>query len=209
MKKTRFQNVIDNLKETQGITQGEIAKQLNESINIEIDSSKIYQYKTGYISLPDSIIEKMHKTYNVNPDYLRGTSECMYDDAKRKYDFLKYLVKDWKTTEKHYTDSQGKHIIDKYLHLTIENKLYNFLINVDSKKILKEQGLQSFEEEFEKCKKEYNDNGDTTPGEYVLIPRNCFCEIVESEMRNRLVLDELLNLHEHMHYIDSEEPTES
>ena len=128
----------------------------------------------------------------------------LLDGAGIKLEQYNSLFPKWSTTYKNYTNSEGTKITDTYLHLIMRKADYNFLIEVDSSKFLKEQGMKSFNEELEKCKAKCN-NAEDEYCEFMLIPRNCFQELLTAENRNRKLLDELLDLDKHSHYCDTDE----
>lgn len=201
-KKTRFAHVLEYL-EGKNISQSQVAKTLDDNLNIAIDSAKISHYKSGKQNPTNEVIEAMHEHFGINPDYLNETSDVLLDKAGLLLEKFNSIFKNWSTTEKIYTNDKGEQVLDTYLHLTMNEAEYNFLKTVDHAKFLKDQGMKSFDEELEQCKKECH-NASSNLQEYVLIPRDCFVEIITAEIRNRKLFDELINLENHFHYCDEE-----
>lgn len=198
--KTRFAKVIKYIKESIGDNQNSIAEKISEKVN-GVNANYITRFKSGAMTPDENVIKAMQEIYHINSDFLRGTSTVMLDGAGKILEQFNTLFSQWSTAEKTYTNSDGVTINDKYLHITMKEAYYNFLLDVDSTKFFQEQGMNSFDEELEKSKRKCN-NTESNDRDYILIPRNCFVELVTAEIRNRKLLDELLDLEKHQHYCD-------
>lgn len=195
--KTRFGIAMDYIKEKYNITSTDVATKLaeHENVHIQIDSSKISHYIAGKQFPNDEVIQAMYELFHINPVYLKGTSDVLLDGAGLVLEEFNKIFTEWKTTtETIYTDSEGKEVKSTFLHVTMKECYYNFLRKVDYAKFLEEEGMKSFDAELEQCKKECNDIEEKRNWEYVLLPKNAFIEIAESEERDRKALMELLDI---------------
>lgn len=195
--KTRFGKAIDYIIEELNMTKTKIANALanHKNVHIQINNSKISHYIDGTQSPNDEVIQAMYELFHINPAYLKGTSDVLLDGAGLVLEEFNKIFTEWKTTtETIYTDSEGKEVKSTFLHVTMKECYYNFLRQVDYAKFLKEEGMKSFDTELEQCKKECNDIEEKKNWEYVLLPKNAFIEIAESEERDRKALMELLDI---------------
>ncbi len=198
---TEFVNVIEFIQETYNLSYSKIANALNANGCYSITPAKINQYMSLFIrNIPDEVITALHKLYNINPDYLRGESDVMLDSAKIYLESMEKIVKTWSTAERHYIDETNGPSVDRYLHITMDSDFYHFLVETDKAKMLQEMGMKSFDEEFQKCRENYNEKREKEFKEYVLIPRSEFFKMTDSLAVFRPAFRELVNLDEHIHY---------
>ena len=84
--RARFKEVLDYLK-NQGISQQELADKCN------LEPTQITSYKSGKIQfIPDEFLKEIQKHYNINPKYIRLTSDCMFDIIGMDKNFYNFLV---------------------------------------------------------------------------------------------------------------------
>ncbi len=192
--RARFKEVLDYLK-NQGISQQELADKCN------LEPTQITSYKSGKIQfIPDEFLKEMQKHYNINPKYIRLTSDCMFDIIGMKFSNFETFVDSWDTVEKPEINKDGTQETKKYLHFTMDKNFYNFLVEVDTARLAVDAGISCLSDEIENLKEIFS--GEPAPQEYVLLPRNNFIEILEDNVKSRKSLYEIENFSEHESYLD-------
>lgn len=176
-------SVIDYLKST-GISQKEIA------FEIGVDNIYMSHLRSGTVKyITQEVIEGLHDAYNINPKYITHGATNMFDIAGSKYEHFENFVDSWDLVE---------HEDNAYLHFTIDENFYNFLVSVFN---LKEASLNSndakkmaeaFEKAFESLKENFSTS--SNPKEYVLIPADDMIEIASDNIPKRKSLSEVVNI---------------
>ena len=176
-------SVIDYLKST-GITQKEIA------FEIGVDNIYISHLRSGIVKyITPEVLEGMHDAYNINPQYITHGASNMFDVAGSKYEHFDNFVDSWDLVEHENKD---------YLHFTMDENFYNFLISVynikeasqnsdDAKKM-----AEAFEKAFESLKENFSNS--SIPKEYVLIPADDMIEIASDNISKRKSLSEVVDI---------------
>lgn len=184
----RMSDVVNKLIQKKKVsTLAELSNCLSIATNPpkDISETTLSKYCRVTKQIPEYILTLLHNLYQVNPDYIRGNSDNMFDEAEIKYSKFQDLIDDWNIVE--YEDSQ------KFLYLSFDSDFYNFLLEIGHAEILQEKGMQSYEEEEKKIKRKYNESQKSTQ-EYVLLPKNSLMEIVSDVRKDTKLLTELLNL---------------
>lgn len=178
-KTERFQEVLDYLKNEKGITQAKLTETIKNEYCF-IDESRITRMKQGKNLITEDVINALEKYYNINPLFLSGVSNIMLKKAGKFIEAFDTIFKKREIVEKHYINEENKEVCDRYLHLTMDSRLYSLLLDIDYVKVLKEKGLDNLAEE--KLKKVYDSINIYSDEEYVLIPtNNNVMEIIEHE----------------------------
>ena len=191
----RLQNVLDDLKKE--LSQTEIASEINKRVTIQIDGSKLKQFCSTYKFITDEIINAFHECFNVNPLYIKGRSESMYDDMKVECEFFKKLVEEFSVEKRYYLDSDEQELYEDFLVLKIKHDFYNFLIEVANLQTLKKQDEKQYHEELNKIFVKYNKlkeenklkKEDISYGKYALLPENYLLEIADDEVESHYELN--------------------
>lgn len=183
----RFCLVIDYLKE-QGKSQNKICDEIGC-----YDKTQLSHFKSGKIKyIPDDLLEKLHDTYKINPLYVRFESDFMLDTEWEKFDSFVKFVDTWDTVKKG----------DKnYLHLSMDQSFYDFLVSVDKANLIKDN-FKDFEKILENIKGKHQEDKGTC--KYVIIPKNEFTQIVQSAVEDRKHFSEIIDILEHSDYINEE-----
>lgn len=183
----RFCSVIDYLKE-HGKSQNKICDEIGC-----YDKTQLSHLKSGKIKyIPDDLLESLHKIYNINPLYIRVESDFMLDTEWEKFDSFVKFVDTWDTVKKG----------DKnYLHLTMDQAFYEFLLSVDKATLVKDN-FKDFNKILENIKNKHQKDKGTC--EYVIIPKNEFTQIVQSAVENRKHFSEVIDILEHSDYINED-----
>lgn len=185
---TRFAYIIEYIKKTNNISQIDIANELNISTIDETRISKLK--KETKKKLPNELITELHKKYNVNPDFLLLKSDCPFDTIGIMLEHFESFIDDWKV-------ANGQN--EKCLHLRINSNFYDFLLELYKLKEIKDNGIIDYEKSKNDLQEVYN--GDPLLKDYLLIPRECLTEIVQSEMEN-INVDGILNFLDYKDCID-------
>jgi len=191
---TQFEKVINDLKARKKITRNMLADALSSETGMTIKPYKINRYKNGIDTVKQPVIDAMQKLYNVNPDFLKNESSIMYCTADIQLEKFLSLVKDCKIVESNHRNNNNAIVTNKYLHLTMEKNLYDFIVNYYFVNSFKEYGLQCLGEELQKYRKKYNESIEKEECEYVLLPAKHLYEIISDENNKKLMLNELLDL---------------
>lgn len=190
----RLSKVFEYLKKN-GISQKEIADKA------DIDPEKLSQYKNGKIKyIPNTFLEEISKIYNINPRYVRLQSDYMVDIPGMKLSNFEAFIDAWDVVDKTTVDPDGKRIVEKYLHFTMDKNFYEFLIDVDKARQVVKEGLSDLSGEIEQLKEIFS--GEPEPQEFVLIPRNVFINILTDLVQPSKTLEEAFDLIEHLSYIE-------
>ena len=175
-----------------GVNQSAICEKLSKN-KPNYDESQLSHIKSGKIKyIPDDLLERLHDIYNINPLYVRLESDFMLDTEWEKFKSFVNFVDTWDTVKRG----------DKnYLHLTMDQSFYDFLISVDKANLIKDN-FKNFEKILENIKGKHQEDKGTS--EYVLIPRNEFTQIVQSTVENRKQFNEIIDILEHSDYINED-----
>lgn len=183
--KERFGKVITYLKDN-GHPIKEIAGTVGE------DSEYISKLCSGAIkNIPLTVIETLHSEYGINPEYILSGSASMLDVLEIKYTNFEKFVDKWDLV-----DHEGK----AYLHFTMDERFYNFLLDVYNQKESMEGEEQTaimteaLLKVTEVLKKKHS--GLPKPMEYVLIPLDDYMEILREYEPKRKSLSELVDFSE-------------
>ena len=182
----RMKNVVDDIKRNKKIkSDAVLAEQLSNATDppVDIDPNLLSKYCNSVKKIPEAFLKLLHDVYQVNPNFIQGTSDCMYDDAEIKYSKFIDLVDDWQIVFRGNDES--------YLHLFLDSDFYTYLIEKGNAEILQEKGLLGSDVE-EKIKCKYN-NSQKQIEEYVLLPRSRFIDIVKESIETRKFFEELIN----------------
>lgn len=181
----RLAKVLDSLKK-KGKTQAKIADDL------DINADNISGYKKGKTKeIPDSFLNGLQEQYHINPDYIQGTSQFMYDIPGFRLQNFEKVVDSWDTVELPVRLDDGTKEIEKFIHLTMDKNFYSFLIEAERVHELASEGI------VDECKKRHElstlYSGEPDAQEYVLISRNTFLEMAEEHKRKKMMLEEVLD----------------
>lgn len=130
----------------------------------------------------------MKECYNINPNYLLGVSDVMLDKLDDDFKVFSSLVKDWTLIRESIGTDEKESV---YLQLTMDKVLFDFLVKVGSANELKEKGLQSYNEKFQKHKEEYNSKKqeETEYADYILLPKKVLKEILVVGTKNEEIME--------------------
>lgn len=175
--------VIDYLKST-GIKQKDIG------IEIGLDNVAISHLRSGKLKyIPPEVVDGLHEAYNINPKYITHGASNMFDIADLKYEHFESFVDDWDLVEHENSD---------YLHFTMDENFYRFLIDVYKLKTssIHSDDTQKMAEAFEKALTSLKNNFSASnhPREYVLIPADDMMEIASDNVAKRKSLSEVVDI---------------
>ena len=179
----RFLEVIEYLKK-KGFKQKDIAQK------IDVDIYFFSHLKKGTIKeIRTEILNNLKKEYNINPKYITHGASNMFDIAKLKYENFDSFVDSWDLVE---------HENDHYLHFTMDENFYKFLISIYNFKIASssDNDAQKLAEAFEKAQESLQENYPliNTPKEYVLIPVDAMIAIATDAIAKEKKLGEVTDL---------------
>lgn len=206
----RFKSVITNICETNRIRQDTLTDLIDKSISeihpkenvnhgFYFDKDQLNNLKRkSSRKISSWVLEALRNLYHVNPDYIIGTSDDMFDKAGITYDCFKTIFPEWKTVTANYRDPQGEDKIDKYLYLTCDSHLYDFLIKRASTQYMSMNETVSFNQDLEKYEKEFNDQKKANGEYYLLLPAEPYRNLLRHQIsqEQNLSPDEDLMLHE-------------
>lgn len=168
--------VMDFLKK-RGIKQKEIASVAGISIY------DIPNYKKGKVAIPDEFLETLHDEYNINIDYIRKGSNFLLDIPNLKLSNFESFVDDWAYVK----DNNDT----KFLHLTMDENFYNFLIEIASlKNNLTDKEYLSV---LDNIAKQYM-NKECVERDFVILPCSKFTEILETNPSKVKHLNEVIDI---------------
>ena len=175
-----------------GVNQSTICEKLSKN-KPNYDESQLSHIKSGKIKyIPDDLLERLHDIYNINPLYVRLESDFMLDTEWEEFKSFVNFVDTWDTIKKG----------DKnYLHLTMNQSFYDFLISVDKANLIKDN-FKNFEKILENIKGKHQEDKGTS--EYVVIPKNEFIQIVQSAVEDRKQFSEIIDILEYSDYINED-----
>lgn len=175
-----------------GVNQSTICEKLSKN-KPSYDESQLSHIKSGKIKyIPDDLLERLHDIYNINPLYVRLESDFMLDTEWEKFKSFVNFVDTWDTVKKG----------DKnYLHLTMDQSFYDFLISVDKANLIKDN-FKDFEKILENIKGKHQEDKGTS--EYVVIPKNEFIQIIQSAVEDRKQFSEIIDILEYSDYINED-----
>lgn len=186
-----------------GITQAAFACQIG------FPASDVNKVVNGHKSPSMNMAIKIHEEYSYSIEYILGLSEDKKDEASRILDELSRIFDKITTTPKTYIDKNGNHVKGQFLMFSMNESLYEFLVEIDHAAERQEQGMKSYIEETHKIKQEFIRNKDEGKMiNCILIPSNQLIEIIDSDNRNRQAMDEILSLDaDSQVYLDEEAET--
>ena len=163
-----------------GVTQREIADQLG----VGWDESKISNIKSGKIKeTPLELISLLENNYQINPEYLAGKSNIPLNYVGADFKFFQKIVSRWETVE---------HNKQNYLHVTMNQNLYDYLVELDYIHRCAESG--SINEDLERKNLQQIYAASPKDCEYVVIPCDNFDEIVSTAIETRKKLEEVVDM---------------
>lgn len=179
----KFLEVIEYLKK-KGFKQKDIAQK------IDVDLYFFSHLKKGTIKgIRTEILNNLKKEYNINPKYITHGASNMFDIAKLKYEHFDSFVDSWDLVE---------HENDHYLHFTMDENFYKFLISIYNFKMASSSNndTQKLAEAFEKAQESLQENYPliTSPKEYVLIPVDDMIAIATDAIAKEKKLGEVTDL---------------
>lgn len=188
-KENRFFNVLNDLQ----LTNSEIAKVL------EVDASYISKLTNGTKPVTNAICQKMFNHYQVNPKYLRGVSDAMYDTKSMDIAMLTHFAKKITVALDNHPRRRNKR--KKYLLLMFDENLIDLILNISEAKLTNESNTfelirQKYEESYRKR--------NISNKEYVLIPRNDLMKIIADEKKKMPYLQEIIDTDEYTNFPDAQ-----
>lgn len=179
----QFANVINYLLQT-GNKKKDIALRIGRT-NYDIS----HFISGDLINIPDDVLDNLHDEYGINPNYIRKGAPNMFDIPGIKYENFESFVDDWDLV---------KHENKDYLHFTMDENFYKFLIEVynfmeastHSKKSKRME--EAFAKAFESLKGNFSDSEKSK--EYVLIPADDMLEIATDNVKKRKSLNEVVDI---------------
>lgn len=176
-------SVIDYLKST-GISQKEIA------FEIGVDNVYMSHLRSGTVKyITPEVLRVYTNKYNINPKYITHGASNMFDIASTKYEHFENFVDAWDLI---------KHENNAYLHFTIDENFYKFLISVYNLKEASQDSndvnkmAEAFGKAFESLKENFSNS--SVPKEYGLIPADDMIEIASDNISKRKSLSEVINI---------------
>lgn len=159
---------------------GKGQEKIAEEINM--DAANLSRLKSGKVKkIPDEFLEKLQEKYDINPGYIRGTSDILLNSIGTKLKNFEGVVNSWDTVYK------GE---NHYLHLQMDSKFYDFLVEYDKHRLA---DLKSFS--IDDAVKKLEDIFADEPKikEYVILPRNVFVDFAKEVKDKRKALAEILD----------------
>ena len=191
----RLTAVLNALKK-EGHTQAKIADELG------INADNISSYKIGKTKeIPDAFLDGLQEKYFINPGYIRGTSELMYDMQGFRLTHFEKFADSWETVEQPVRSDAGEIEFEKFICLTMDKNFCDFLIEAEKAHDRANEGIRDEQKDLKNLSVTYS--GESKPQEYLLIPRNNFSEMVEEFKRKKRTLEEVLDFS--MFDVDEEE----
>lgn len=188
----QMKKVIDYLCEHFKLTQKEIAEQIAKETGMHFEKYRINQLCNSN-SIPENVIDALHKLYNINKRFLECKSEIMLDEVN-VFDYtLEKIVSKWETIEEIYTNAKGENINAKILCVTGDSRIYNLLRNVNYEDYLKEHEKKEYSESFLENINNFLDKDLENMCEYLVIPKKTLFEIITSEVKDEIYFESLLS----------------
>lgn len=175
--------VVDYFKSI-GIKQKEIAARIGQDT---VTFSQLFSGAKKYI--PQEMIENLHTEYGVNPKFITEGAHNMFDILGIKYEHFEKFVDSWDLVD--YEENS-------YLHFTIDENFYNFLLDVYSQKEVSndiknpDNITNALNKVIETLKNKYADAPNNK--EYVLIPVDKVEEIIQGNLKSRKQLSEVVEI---------------
>lgn len=179
----QFALVINHLKQTNH-SQKDIAQKIG------LTSFDISHIKSGSIKkISKEIIDNLHNEFNINPNFILKGASNMYDIPGIKYENFEEFVDNWNLVD---------HERKEYLHFSMDENFYKFLIDVYK---LKEASIISdntkemkdaFAKAFESLKENFSTSNSSK--EYVLLPVDDMIEIMSDNVSKRKELCNVLDI---------------
>lgn len=150
-----------------GINQSTICNELSKN-QLNYNESKLSHIKSGKIKyIPQDLLKELHKSHNINPDFVRLNSDYMFDISWKEFEGLNDFVKSWNTvivSEK------------RCLKISIKPSFYEFLKNVGKAELIRDN-FSDFNEIISNIKAKYQ--ADDKFSDFFIIPKDYFMEIVQ------------------------------
>ena len=186
--RNRLKNVFDYLR-LNGTTQADISKKL------DIDESTLSHYisDSSPHKISSDFLTRLHDEYNINPNYVYGSSTMMLDTyGKQLSNLISFTNEKWDTVSRTSIDQDGNEKTNRYLHFTMDKNFYDFLMDADVAKLACENGVSSLSDEISRLKELYEAKSEMQ--EFVVIPRNKFTEIVRDYTEKRKQLEDVIDI---------------
>jgi DNA-binding Xre family transcriptional regulator len=179
----QFSKVIEHLLKT-GIKKKEIAAR------IALSTYDISHILSGAIkNITIEVLENLHAEFGINPNYIRKGTSNMFDIPGMKFENFEAFVDKWDLVE---------HENKKYLHFTIDENFYKFLIDVYDYMVIANpktdvnEKKEAFTEALNALKNNFPDI--QQPQEYVLIPADDMIEITSNNISRQKNLSEVIDI---------------
>lgn len=175
--------VIDYLI-SKGLSQKDIGARLG------VDNIYLSHIRSGAIkNITPELVENLHEEFGINPDYIYFGSELMIDIPQSKYEHFEKFVDKWELIN---------HGPKSYLHFSMDENFYNFLIAVYAQKEItinldnSEEMMHTFTQSLTSLKKHFSTKAKNK--EYVLIPADIVDEVGNQNVNRRKNLNEVLKI---------------
>lgn len=188
----RFDKVLDDLKKKKGITHTQVGEKLSNYLNINVDTNEISKIKRGCRALTSDMINAMYELYNVQPEYLRGESEIMYDNTSKYLKTIRNYI-DWDIVEKKKTDENGKEVSKDFLRIRMKRSFYDCMVSIAQAELRQNEGALCFEEEVKKIIKICNE-AQSDEEEFVILPTCVIDEECVDYPSRKDALDEVVDM---------------
>lgn len=194
----RLNNVLADLN----ISQADVVKTFQYN-NIAIDSSRMSNFVSGKRPITPDVLNAFHILFFINPKYIKGKSDDMYDIPETVLNYAFSFASKITVTENpnrkvsHEDNTQPS--AERYLHITMDEKFYDYLIHLDSIKDVSKKAHFDKKDVISDIKELYK-NGEHTQKEYVLLPSNIFVNILKNDPLQRKVFQELIDITKHHDY---------
>lgn len=179
----QFAKVIEHLIQT-GKKQKDIAQKIG------LTTYDISHLMSGSIKkISQEIIDNLHAEFNINPNFILKGASNMYDIPGIKYENFENFVDTWDLV-----DYEKK----EYLHFSIDENFYQFLIDVYKLKEIStlsnntEKMVDAFNKAFESLKENFSASNSSK--EYVLLPADDMIEIASTNISKRKNLNDVLDI---------------
>lgn len=190
------------LKDDLHLSQADVIRLL-QYCSIPIDSSRMSDYFNEKRTITEDVLNALHMLYFINPKYIKGKSDDMYDIPETILNYAFSFASEITVTENpnrkvsHEDNTQPS--AERYLHITMDEKFYDYLIHLDSIEEASEKTHFDKKDVISDIKELYK-NGEHTQKEYVLLPRNIFVDILKNDPLQRKVFQELIDITKHHDY---------
>lgn len=176
------QSPFGNVLNTLGLRNCEVVREL------ELDKGLVSKHVSAKQAPSKETIKKMQEHYGVNPDYLLGKSDTMFDHKELLFILITQFATQIRVLENPNRKNKNGQT-EKYLYLTLDKNLYKLLLNY---KELEHNDFSS-DKLLNIYKQQYKDSPIELE-EFVLLPKNISFEIVTDIKKKHKYFTEVIDM---------------